>query len=136
MSEKSIDGLAPAPKKRPASNMVNFPKKKKGAKKTATKSRKIGIEEAHTDFWDDEVTGLGLTRKSHEKIELGSEESLKDTEQSEKDLAKQEKRAEKAAKKAKKRQAKKAHRVRRIVLRIFGILLFLLIAAAIIFYFI
>ena len=142
-SGKSIDGLAPAPKKHSSSNMVQFKGGKK-VRKSAKNKRQIGIEEAHSDFWDDEVTGLGLTRPSHETVALGSEDSFKDTEEkldnhndkNDKDAVKAKKRAEKAKAKAKKRKAKKTHRVRRIILWILGILLILVIAAAAFLYFI
>ncbi|MBR3220478.1 LCP family protein [Candidatus Saccharibacteria bacterium] len=140
--KKSIDGLAPAPKKRTSSNMVDFPKKKKSTKKSpkakSVKVRQIGIDEAHSDFWDDEVTGLGLTRKSHEHVQLGTEESLKEpaTEADTKAEKKRQKQAAKAEKKAKKREAKKKHRVRRAILWIFGILLILALAAGAFLYFV
>ena len=147
MSGKSIDGLAPAPKKRPTNNMVDFPKKKKATKKTKNKVRQIGIEEAHSDFWDDEVTGLGLTRRSHERVALGAEETIRDAEteellennsSSKKDKLEEKaaKKAEKAKAKAKKRKAKKSHRVRRIIFRTLGILFILLLVIAAFFYFV
>lgn len=140
MSSKSIDGLAPAPKKRSASNMVEF----KGGKKTrkTKKARQIGIEEAHSDFWGEEITGLGLTRPSHEVVELGSTKSLEDTveeaseDKDDKKAIRAKKRAEKAKAKAKKRKNKKLHRVRRAILWIIGILVVLVVATVAFFYFI
>ena len=110
--KKSIDGLAPASKKRSSSNVVQFKGGKKSRRTTAKKVRHIGIEEAHSDFWDDEITGLGLTRPSHEAVELGSEESFKELDEdfddpkSKKAATKAKKQSEKAKKKAKKRKAK------------------------------
>ncbi|MBQ3309976.1 LCP family protein [Candidatus Saccharibacteria bacterium] len=145
-SGRSIDGLAPAPKKRASKNTVDFNGSKKPRKKSTTvRARQIGIEDAHSDFWDDEVTGLGLTRKSHEYVELGSEESLTgDDDDLDSRPSKKEKRLEKkrlkqskkAERKAKKRKDKKKHRVRRFFAWFFGILLVLVIAAGALLYFV
>lgn len=143
-SGKTIDGLAPSSKKRTSKNTVDFngarkPRKRITKKSSKASSRQIGLDEAHSDFWDDEVTGLGLTRKSHEYVELGSEESFEDSEDDttdKKSAKKRQKQLKKAEKKAKKRQAKKRHRIRRFFAWFFGILLVLVIIAVAVLYFV